>query len=108
VKSSPDNSLSGTSATPKVIDAGVLNGKAKHLTLPAYPPAARAVKASGAVNVQITIDEQGNVTSASAVSGHPLLRAAAEEAARTSTFSPTMLQGIPVKVTGVVVFNFVP
>ncbi len=108
VKSSTDVSLSGTSQTPKQISGGVLNGKASKLVLPDYPPAARAVKASGAVNVQVTIDEQGNIVSASAVSGHPLLRAAAVEAARNSVFAPTMLQGVPVRVTGVIVYNFVP
>jgi TonB family protein len=66
------------------------------------------VKASGAVNVQVTIDEQGNISSASAVSGHPLLRQAAEEAARNAKFAPTALQGVPVIVTGVIVYNFVP
>lgn len=93
---------------PKVISGGVLNGKAIKLVKPEYPAAARAVKASGAVNVQITIDEKGNVISAQAVSGHPLLRAAAVKAARESKFSPTQLSGQPVKVTGVVVYNFVP
>jgi TonB family protein len=94
--------------TPKTISGGVLNGKATKLVSPAYPAAARSVKASGAVNVQVTIDEQGGVISASAVSGHPLLRAAAVEAARQSKFSPTTLQGKAVKVTGVIVYNFVP
>jgi hypothetical protein len=47
------------------------------------------------------------VISASAVSGHPLLRQAAEQAARESKFSPTMLSGQPVKVTGIVVYNFI-
>jgi len=87
---------------------GVLNGKALKLPRPEYPAAARAVKASGAVNVQVTIDEQGNIISASAVSGHPLLRQAAEQAAREAQFAPTLLEGVPVKVTGVIVYNFVP
>jgi TonB family protein len=91
----------------KTISGGVLNGKATNLVKPAYPAAARAVNAQGAVNVQITIDENGDVIAATAVSGHPLLRAAAVEAARASKFSPTMLSGQPVKVTGVVVYNFV-
>jgi TonB family protein len=93
-------------AQPKTISGGVLNGKATNLVKPAYPAAARAVNAQGAVNVQVTIDEDGNVISASAVSGHPLLRAAAVEAARASKFSPTLLSGQPVKVTGVIVYNF--
>jgi protein TonB len=56
----------------------------------------------------VKIDERGNVVSASAVSGHPLLRQAAEQAARSSKFTPTTLSGQPVSVTGVIVYNFVP
>jgi TonB family protein len=93
---------------PKVVSGGVVNSKATNLVKPTYPQAARAVRASGAVNVQVTISENGSVISASAVSGHPLLRAAAEQAARSSKFSPTLLSGQPVKVTGVIVYNFVP
>lgn len=98
----------GAGDAPKRISGGVLNGKALKLPRPEYPAAARAVQASGAVNVQVTIDEQGNVISASAVSGHPLLRQAAEQAARSAQFAPTLLEGVPVKVTGVIVYNFVP
>jgi periplasmic protein TonB len=93
---------------PKQISGGVLNGKATSLPKPAYPPAARAVRASGAVSVQVLIDENGNVVSASAVSGNPLLRAAAVSAARGAKFSPTKLSGQPVKVSGVITYNFVP
>lgn len=91
---------------PKTVTAGVLNGKATKLVKPEYPAAAKAVKASGAVNVQVTIGEDGSVVSAEAVSGHPLLRTAAVDAAKASTFSPTTLSGIPVKVTGVIVYSF--
>jgi len=93
---------------PKTVSGGVLNGKATSLPKPAYPPAAKAVRASGAVSVQVLIDESGRVVSASAVSGHPLLRAAAEGAARGARFSPTLLSGQPVKVSGVITYNFVP
>lgn len=92
---------------PSQISGGVLNGKAVSLPKPAYPPAAKAVNAEGAVSVQVLIDENGQVISASAVSGHPLLRPAAVEAARAATFSPTLLSGVPVKVSGVIVYNFV-
>ncbi|MBK8302603.1 MAG: energy transducer TonB [Chloracidobacterium sp.] len=54
------------------------------------------------------ISESGSVISANAVSGHPLLRAAAEGAARGARFSPTMLSGQAVKVSGVITYNFVP
>ena len=93
---------------PKKISGGVLNGKATSLPKPPYPAAARAVRAAGAVNVQVTISESGSVVSASAVSGHPLLRQAAEQAARSARFAPTLLSGQPVSVTGVIVYNFVP
>lgn len=92
----------------KMINGGVLNGKALKMPMPVFPPAAKAVRASGAVNVQITLDEQGKVIAAKAVSGHPLLKAAAEEAARAAEFAPTRLSGIPVKVTGILVYNFIP
>lgn len=92
----------------KPLTSHVLNGKATSLPKPEYPAAARAVRASGAVNVQVTIDEQGNIISARAVSGHPLLRQAAEEAARNAKFAPTLLEGKPVEITGIVVYNFAP
>jgi len=100
--------VSAQTETPvKSISGGVLNGKALSLPKPAYPSAARAVNACGAVNVQIVIDEQGNIVSATAVSGHPLLRQAAEQAAIEAKFSPTLLSGHPVRVSGVLVYNFV-
>jgi periplasmic protein TonB len=89
------------------ISGGVLNGKAISLPKPAYPPIARAARAAGTVVVQVVIDENGSVISASAVSGHPLLTAAAVGAARQARFSPTKLSGQPVKVTGVIQYNFV-
>lgn len=92
---------------PKTVSKGVLNGSATSLPQPAYPPAAKAVRASGTVSVQVKIDENGNVVSASAVSGHPLLKAAAEQAARRAKFSPTKLSGQPVSVTGVITYNFI-
>lgn len=96
-----------TSETPKQISKGVVNGAAVSLPKPSYPPAAKAVNASGVVNIQVLIDEEGNVVSANAVSGHPLLRAASEQAALGAKFKPTLLQGQPVKVNGVIVYNFV-
>ena len=104
---SGENGLTEPPLDLKIIRGGVLNGKALALPKPEYPAAAKAVKAQGAVSVQITVDEQGNVISASAVSGHPLLRSAAETAARGATFSPTLLSGQAVKFSGIVTYNFV-
>lgn len=88
------------------ISGGVVNGKASNLVKPVYPPAARAVGAQGRVEVQVTIDEDGRVVSASAVSGNPLLISAAVSAARASKFTPTLLSNQKVKVTGIIVYNF--
>ena len=96
-----------TATKGNAVNGGVLNGKARILPAPVYPPAALAVGAGGAVSVQVTINEKGEVESATAVSGHPLLRAAAVEAARQAKFSPTLMDGQPIKLSGVVTYNFV-
>ena len=88
-------------------NGGVLNRKAISKPAPAYPPIAKAAGAQGTVTVQILVDETGNVISAMAVSGHPLLQAAAVAAAKKTRFPPTMLSGLPVKITGVITYNFV-
>ena len=97
----------GVSSTQGAIRGGVLNGKALALPKPEYPEIARAAHASGTVVVQVLIDEEGYVISARAVSGHPLLQAVSVAAAREARFSPTTLSGQPVKVTGVIQYNFV-
>lgn len=89
------------------ISGGVLNGKAVYLPQPEYPPIAAQAHASGMVAVQVLIDEAGNVISAHAVSGHPLLQAVSVAAARQARFAPTSLMGEPVKVNGVIQYNFV-
>ena len=73
---------------------------------PVYPEAAKAAGAEGPVSVQIIIDEQGNVTSARAVSGNPLLQAAAVDAARQWVFKPAGGTGRAAKVSGSISFNF--
>jgi protein TonB len=91
---------------PPVMTGGVVNGKAIDLPKPPYPAPAKAVGASGTVSVQVTIDENGNVISARAVSGHVLLRDAAERAARRARFTPTYLSKTAVKVNGIILYNF--
>jgi TonB family protein len=89
------------------ISGGVLDGKAVSKPQPAYPSVALAGRAAGAVYVQVTVDESGQVISAKAIGGHPLLQSAATEAAYRARFSPTRLEGQPVKVSGVLSYNFV-
>lgn len=85
----------------------VETGRALELPKPSYPAIARRAHASGQVTVQLLIDVDGTVLQAVAVSGHPLLYGVSVQAAKDARFSPTKLDGKPVKVTGVVVYNFV-
>src|SRR5215208_8115831 len=85
------------------ISGGMLNGKAIYLPVPEVP----AGEASGVVLVAIIIDESGSVVDARAVSGPPHLHVAAVNAARLARFSPTLLMGEPVRVTGTLSYNFV-
>jgi TonB family protein len=87
---------------------GVESGHVLELPKPAYPPLARAAHASGTVEVQVMIGFDGSVVAAAAISGHPLLRAAAVNAARNARFTPLKYNGEPVKVVGVIQYNFVP
>jgi TonB family protein len=88
------------------ISGGVLNGKAISLPKPDYPADAKAAGVDGVVVVQVTVDEQGNVVEARAVSGPASLQQVSVNAALQAKFSPTLLMGEPVKVTGVIVYNF--
>ena len=89
------------------LQGGVLNGRALSLPKPSYPQMARINRASGAVVVKVEIDECGRVTKAEAVSGPIELKPVSVNAAMKARFSPTLLSGVPVKVTGVIQYNFV-
>ena len=91
--------------TPRApISGGVLNGRAIYLPQPELPP---GDSPTGTVMVQVLVDEQGAVISARAVSGPPALHVNAVNAARLARFSPTLLMGDAVKVSGTLVYNFV-
>lgn len=90
---------------PRQISGGVLNGKALSLVKPTWPAAVR--ETGGTVTVNILLDTNGEVFSAETVSGHPLFRFAARSGACLSKFAPTILSsGEPVRVNGVIVYNF--
>ena len=63
-------------------------------------------RTAGKVEVEVTVDENGKVMSAQATSGPATLRDAAVEAAKRARFTPTKLSGAPVKVIGLIVYNF--
>ena len=100
--------ISSTRPIPQIqrVSGGVLSAKAINKVQPQYPATAKAAGAQGAVQVAITVNEKGEVLTADAVGGPPLLRDAASEAAHLWKFQPTEIQGQPVKVQGILTFNF--
>jgi TonB family protein len=101
----PPPSLNQSQPIQQVVEK-VLDGNAITRVEPTYPPTARILKAFGTVRVQITISETGKVIEAKAISGYQALRPAAVDAAYKWVFKPTTVNGEPIKVQGVLTFNF--
>jgi len=106
VENKPGEQEGGDARKGRSVAGGVLNSKAISLPRPDPPAEAKTAGVGGAVAVQVTVDETGNVSEARAVSGHPLLQQVSVNAALQAKFAPTSLMGEPVKVTGVLIFNF--
>jgi len=85
---------------------GVFQGSAATRVQPIYPPEAIAHRIAGSVVVEVTLDVNGSVMAAHALSGPDELRGAAVSAAREWKFHPTALSGVPVEVIGTITFNF--
>jgi TonB family protein len=83
-----------------------LNSRAIELPKPPYPAIAKQMHLQGLVSVQVLIDETGRVVSARAISGSPFLAVEAQRAAYQARFSPTFIGDQPVKVSGVITYNF--
>jgi periplasmic protein TonB len=98
-----------TPVKPKtqIVSTMVLKSHAISLPQPPYPAMAKQVGIQGPVVIQILVDEMGRVVSAQVVSGNPILSVNAKEAALRARFTPTMLNNQPVKVQGVITYNFV-
>ena len=92
--------------TTRRVPSEVLNSKLITAPQPLYPAMAKQTRMQGSVNIQILVDEQGKVISAQVMSGNPMLTAAAREAAMRARFTPTTLNGVPVKIQGVITYNF--
>lgn len=106
VESPPPPPANAPKPILKPVSGGVLNGKAISLPAPTYPDTAKRMRTTGVVSVDVIVDETGKVISAQATSGPAILREVAILAATRAKFSPTMLSGQPVKVTGVINYKF--
>ena len=92
--------------TTQRVASQVLNSKLIAAPQPIYPAMAKQTRTQGSVNIQILVDEQGKVISAQVMSGNPMLTPAAKDAAMRARFTPTTLNGVPVKIQGVITYNF--
>jgi len=87
------------------IESGILNSKAIELPDPKLPEG--AARLGGKVRVRVIVDETGKVISAEIEDGRIELRRSALEAARKARFAPTLIDGQPVKITGLLTYLFV-
>jgi TonB family protein len=96
-----------TTREPIRVGGNVQESKLLYRVDPAYPPEARAPRVSGAVILQVTVNEQGLVSDVKVLRGHPLLDQSAVEAVKQWRYEPTLLNGepVPVVATITVVFN---
>ncbi len=109
-KSKEEQTIVKTESTDnsQIVDLGRINNSMIiEMATPVYSQIAKSLNLQGQVTVQITIDEEGKVTSAESSEGHKLLREAAELAARRSRFKPAIVNGKAVKAKGYIVYNFV-
>jgi TonB family protein len=102
----PQSETSGEAEVVEPTEGGILNSKALNLPAPSYPAEARRVHAFGQVQVKVVVDETGKVISAEAVFGPESLRQAAVDAAKRARFAPTVVEGITVKVVGILIYDF--
>ena len=115
VASANDSNLSGLMASANVarpslstvrISQGVSQGLVIKRVQPKYPATALAVHASGAVQIEATINKEGNVTNLKVLSGDAILAHAALEAVRQWRYKPYYLDGQPVEIQTQITVNF--
>ena len=101
-----ENEDSTSSGVAAPIEGGALNAKATSLPKPVVTEEMKRLKAKGRITVRVIVDENGKVVSAQALNGIHVLREAAETAARQATFEPMVKDGITVRVTGTLTYDF--
>ncbi len=88
------------------IFSGILNGKVESEVIPSYPQKAKDKRVEGTVEVQLLVNEEGEVIFANPLSGPEQLWAEAVKAAVAVRFPPSTLRDKPVKITGRIIYDF--
>ncbi len=107
-QTSPSTTPPAKDENARPVEGGIVNDRAIELPAPKYPATGTRVRVAGEVQVKVLIDETGKVISAEAVFGPELLRASAVEAATRARFKPTLVAGVPVKVSGIITYDIKP
>jgi len=92
---------------PLLVGGKVQEAKLIRKVMPVYPEISWRARISGLVVLEVTIDEEGNVTACRVQQGHPMLVEAAIQAVKLWKYSPTLLNGEPVPVISTVNVNFI-
>lgn len=87
---------------------GNLANRVQDKPTPQYPERAKELGFSGLVEIEVIVDETGQVINAIALSGRPLLKEAAMEAAYRARIVPVEKDGMPIKVKGYLNYEFKP
>jgi len=94
-----------TGAEPQLISTGSLSGRESKRVTPVYPSQAKTHNVTGTVRVFAIVDENGKIWVTNS-EGPVLLRKAAEDAARSWTFPPSLVNNKPVRLAGYIDFDF--
>jgi len=84
---------------------GALNSRASKKVVPTYPQMAKTARVEGIVRVYVNVSESGEVEVTKS-DGPPLLKQAAEDAAKGWKFTPIVVEGKPVRMSGYIDFSF--
>jgi len=104
--SSASSSLPKPSLATIRISQGVSQGLLIKRVQPIYPPAALKVHAQGAVQIEATINKEGNVINTKVLRGDAVLARAALDAVRQWRYKPYYLDGEPVEIQTQITVNF--
>jgi TonB family protein len=88
------------------LQVGSLIDYATARVAPTYPPAAKTMRMTGTVKVEVIVSEDGSISEVKNTSGPSMLQRAATDALKKWKFKPFVRDGQPVKATGFVSFSF--
>ena len=104
--SSVPTALPTARLTTLKISQGVSQGLLIKRVQPRYPQNALAMRLQGAVQMQATINKEGNISNLKVLSGDAVLARAASDAVRQWRYKPYYLNGEPVEIETQITVNF--